>query len=131
VYGHGEDKRFSRRHRQAQGGARAPTLRILLRRSEKEGQDFSIDTQREGALRFAQGLRHREPPILWEGTKDCIDDGIAGDDFDGRAALHQLLADVAPRDLIVCRDHFRLGSFELVNPVVPVAVVAPRRRMAV
>jgi hypothetical protein len=64
----------------------APKLRILLRRSEKEGQEFSIDTQREGALRFAEGLRRREPPVRWEGVKDYVDDGIAGDDFAGRVA---------------------------------------------
>jgi site-specific DNA recombinase len=105
----------------------APKIRILLRRSEREGQEFSIETQRAGALRFAEELRRREPPILWEGSEDYVDDGIAGDDFAGRLALRQLLADVAPGDIIVCRDHFRLGRDAIDSAVTVRELVRDRR----
>ncbi len=104
-----------------------PALRILLRRSEKEGQEFSIDTQREGALRFAEGLRRRESPVLWEGVHDYVDDGIAGDDFAGRVALRKLLAEVGPGDVVVCRDHFRLGRDAIDSAVTVRELVRDRR----
>jgi site-specific DNA recombinase len=102
-------------------------LRILLRRSEKEGQEFSIDTQREGALRFAEGLRRREPPVQWEGVHDYVDDGIAGDDFAGRAALRKLMTEIAPGDIVVCRDHFRLGRDAIDSAVTVRELVRDRR----
>jgi DNA invertase Pin-like site-specific DNA recombinase len=52
---------------------------------------------------------------------------ITGDDFAGRAALHQLLADVAPGDLIVCRDHFRLGRDAIDSAVTVRELVRDRR----
>jgi site-specific DNA recombinase len=104
-----------------------PALRILLRRSEKEGQEFSIDTQREGAVRFAEGLRRREPSVPWEGIHDYTDDGIAGDDFAGRVALRRLMADVAPGDIVVCRDHFRLGRDAIDSAVTVRDLVRDRR----
>jgi DNA invertase Pin-like site-specific DNA recombinase len=109
------------------GGAARPALRILLRRSEKEGQEFSIDTQREGALRFADGLRRREPLIFWEEIHDYIEDGIAGDDFAGRAALHRLLTEVASGDVVICRDHFRLGRDAIDSAVTVRELVRDRR----
>jgi site-specific DNA recombinase len=87
-----------------------PTLRILLRRSKDEGQEFSLDVQRQGCWGFAtKVLPSRQPPVVWEGHHEYIDDGIAGDDFLGRAALHRLVREVQRGDVIVCRDHSRLG----------------------
>ena len=47
--------------------------------------------------------------MAWGPTVEYIDDGIAGDDFAGRAALHRLLAEAQPGDIVICRDHTRLG----------------------
>ena len=42
-------------------GDEAPTLRVLLRRSKDEGQEFSLDVQRELSLAFGEQLRNRNP----------------------------------------------------------------------
>jgi site-specific DNA recombinase len=106
-----------------------PVLRILLRRSKAEGgQEHSLDTQRAGALRFAELLRQRQPPVPWDGVVDYIDDGVAGDDFDGRRALHRLLAEAQPGDVVVCRDHSRLGR-DAIDAAVTVRELVRERRV--
>ncbi len=87
----------------------APVLRVLLRRSKDEGQEFSLDVQRDGAVRFAEALLRRSPPVQWVSQREYVDDGIAGDDFLGRAGLRRLLDELRAGDLVVCRDHSRLG----------------------
>lgn len=106
----------------------AVTVRLLLRRSSDENQEFSLDVQREGCLAFADHLRTRMPPVEWHEIREYLDDGIAGDDFLGRAGLRQLLDDLAAGDAVVCRDHSRLGRDALEVTLVVREIV--RRRGA-
>jgi hypothetical protein len=76
------------------------------RQEDAHGGGLFLDTQRTGCAAFGE---HRSPPIEWTSAKEYLDDGIAGDDFLGRAGLRQLMEDLKPGDVVVCRDHSRLG----------------------
>ncbi len=82
----------------------ARTLRILLRRSKDEGQENSLDTQLAVCLGFAEEKSYGALK-----RKTYIDDGVAGDDFEARAQLHLLMAEVQSGDIVVCLDQSRLG----------------------
>lgn len=86
------------------------TLRIYLRRSRADDghQEFSIDVQRRGCQEFAATLGPREG-CAFSSTAEYLDDGLAGDDFIGRAGLIQLLKDCQPGDVVLTRDQARLG----------------------
>jgi site-specific DNA recombinase len=103
-----------------------PALRVLLRRSKDEGQEFSLDVQREGCVRFGEQLRQRTPPLPWQTQREYLDDGIAGDDFLARAGLRRLIEDLRPGDLVVCRDHSRLGRDALEVTIVVREIVRHR-----
>jgi site-specific DNA recombinase len=86
-----------------------PTLRVLMRRSKDEGQEFSLDVQRELSDAFAHQLKTRTPPVPWKDRREYVDDDVAGDDFMARVGLRQLMDDLKRGDVVVCRDHTRLG----------------------
>ncbi|MDX2090552.1 MAG: recombinase family protein, partial [Kofleriaceae bacterium] len=78
-------------------------IRLYLRRSESDGQEYSLTTQRAGAIRWIAGSAFAGDQIV-----DYIDDGLAGDDFT-RPALRKLIAEAQAGDVIVCRDQSRVG----------------------
>jgi DNA invertase Pin-like site-specific DNA recombinase len=81
------------------------TLHFLLRRSKAEGsQEHSLDTQRAGCAAFAATLKHAGAAPL-----EHVSDGVAGDDVEALVALRRLVDQVKPGDVVVCRDHSRLG----------------------
>lgn len=86
------------------------TLRIYLRRSRAEEgkQEFSLDVQRQGCAAFVPRLSSLLGMKIGKAV-EYIDDGIAGDDFVGRAGLAQLMADSSKGDVIVARDQSRVG----------------------
>lgn len=52
---------------------RGPTLRVYLRRSHDDHQHHSIDTQREGAMRFVHGTLPGlvgDVEIRWESREE-------------------------------------------------------------
>lgn len=80
------------------------TLHFLLRRSKAEGgQEHSLDTQRAGCAAFAVARGYAGKPV------EHVSDGVAGDDAEGLVALRRLLEVVKPGDVVLCRDHSRLG----------------------
>jgi site-specific DNA recombinase len=102
-------KRGSKRDAQASA---EPTLRVYFRRSKAdEGhQQFSIDTQREGARLFVgDALPRFGAQVEWMDRVEYLDDDRAGDDFLGRADLRRLRDEIKHGDVIVCRDQSRLG----------------------
>ncbi len=89
-----------------------PRLRVYLRRSRADAghQQFSLETQREGARRFAtEELARRGLALRWDERVEYLDDDRAGDDFLGRPALGRLVDEARPGDVIVCRDQSRIG----------------------
>ena len=86
------------------------TLRIYLRRSRAEEgkQEFSLDVQRQGCAAFATRLSALLGARLGKPV-EYVDDGIAGDDFVGRAGLARLMADAKKGDVILARDQSRIG----------------------
>lgn len=94
-------------------------LRILTRRSkdDAQAQENSLGVQRAVCERFAERLR-TEQGIFWTSRKLYEDDGVAGDDFAGRTELNRLLAEVKKGDIVVCRDHTRLGRAMLNTAVI-------------
>jgi site-specific DNA recombinase len=81
-----------------------PMLHFLLRRSKADGgQEHSLDVQRAGCVAFAAARGIKGTPT------EHVSDGIAGDDAEGLVALRQLVAAAKPGDVIICRDHSRLG----------------------
>jgi len=98
-------------------------LRLLLRRSKGDDQQtYSLDVQRAGALRFADGLG-----IEFGEPIEYVSDGVAGDDIDGLQALRNLVAAVCPGDIVICRDHSRLGRDMLESATTIRQIVAERR----
>lgn len=88
------------------------TVRVYLRRSRGDDghQEFSLDTQRDGAERFVAGaLAGGHFAEDWHQRVEYIDDDRAGDDFEGRERLIALRAEVQPGDIVVCRDQSRIG----------------------
>jgi site-specific DNA recombinase len=81
-----------------------PTVRIFVRRSKSDGQEFSLDTQHAGAAAFLAGKGWKDIPVtVYES------DGVAGDDTAGLVALRRLLDEARPGDIVICRSHDRLG----------------------
>ncbi len=104
----------------------APTLRVLMRRSKDEGQEFSLDVQRELSDAFASQLKTRTPPVPWTERREYVDDDVAGDDFLARVGLRQLMDDLKRGDVVVCRDHTRLGRDALEVTIVVREIVQNR-----
>ncbi len=91
--------------------AATPTLRLYLRRSREDHQEFSIDTQRAGAEAFVGGaLRARlaDGCPSWPRRVEYVDD-LSGGEFLDRPGLGRLLKETRPGDVVVCRDPSRLG----------------------
>lgn len=59
--------------------------------------------QRAGCMAFATAKGFGGPAVEYVG------DGVAGDDIEGMRALHRLLADAQPGDVVICRDQSRLA----------------------
>ncbi|MBI4509502.1 MAG: recombinase family protein [Deltaproteobacteria bacterium] len=109
------------------------TLRIYLRRSKDDGQQaFSLDVQREGCRQFVT----RDMPTRWGlspdwgGRVEYVDDGIAGDDFVGLAALKRLRAEAQRGDVIVVRDLSRLGR-DALEPALVIRDLARERNVRI
>ncbi len=103
-------------------------LRIYLRRSraDQDHQRFSIDVQREECHRFAlNSLPGRGLTPAWMERKEYVDEGRSGDDFD-RPGLVALRKDVQAGDVIVCRDHTRLGRDAIESMLIVRAAVQER-----
>lgn len=97
------------------------TIRILLRRSKAEGQEFSLDVQRAGCAAFAaaRGFKGK--------VTEYVSDGIAGDDVEGLRALRKLVDEVKPGDVVIARDHSRLGRDMLESAASIRSIVEERR----
>jgi DNA invertase Pin-like site-specific DNA recombinase len=79
------------------------TIHFLLRRSKAEGQDHSIDVQRTGCAAFvaAKGLKGK--------VVEHVSDSVAGADIEGLHVVRETIDQVKPGDVVVCRNHSRLG----------------------
>lgn len=99
-------------------------LHFLMRRSKAEGegsQENSLDMQRVGCKAFAAKHGIAGPAL------EHVSDGVAGDDVEGLVALRRLVDAAKPGDVIVCRDHSRLGRDMLESAMTIRTLVEERR----
>lgn len=106
---------------------RPRVLRFYLRRSREDHQHHSIDTQREGATRFAEGslLALLGVEAVEWAERVVYRDDDSGGEFAGRDGYQRLLADAGPGDVIVCRDISRLGR-EMLETTVAIRTLIER-----
>jgi site-specific DNA recombinase len=89
-----------------------PTVRVWVRRSKADGQAASLDTQRAGVAEFITKMGWGDLPRV-----EYAVDGVSGDDMRRlKARYDELLDDVQPTDIVICRDHTRLGRDMLESP---------------
>lgn len=98
-------------------------LHFLLRRSKSDGQEHSLDVQRASCAAFVAGRGYKGQPV------EHVSDGVAGDDVEGLTALRGLIAQLNPGDIVVCRDHSRIGRDMLESTARIVEIVREKRAL--
>ena len=106
------------------------TLRVYLRRSKADAghQEHSLDTQLAGVKTFvAEDDRLRG--LSWDDREVYTADGVSGDDTAAMVALDRLVADLRPGDVVVTRDHSRIGRHMLESAAKVVDITASKARL--